>query len=358
MSPRRGRKPIEVEVVEQDEEFEEIEGKFRFLKGTTPDLSRKTPGALRATTRDDQRHLVGQAEFIPRQDDDLEVWSLSADDVCETDEDPPDVFDAVPWPLAVGLLGLSVVGAIVEARKEKERVKELEQPAREMEAVVAALPPAGWYSVASDLHELRYWDGSAWTNEFARVRNTATAAPADWYPDPTAPASQLRYWDGSSWTEHLQPTNVPADWYPDPSDPSFLRWWDGAMWTHHVAPAVDDGRAGELPFAANVGQGDIYMSCGEWEAHVRAWAAAGALEQSLWWRITHAHITDAHPGILETQRRMQTLTPAESAARLQSIVQGNPALTQQLAAHELLAFLTQGVGRAGSRQRMMPNEWP
>lgn len=26
--------------------------------------------------------------------------------------------------------------------------------------------------------------------------------PADWYPDPHAPAGHLRYWDGSAWTEH------------------------------------------------------------------------------------------------------------------------------------------------------------
>jgi uncharacterized protein YbjQ (UPF0145 family) len=28
--------------------------------------------------------------------------------------------------------------------------------------------------------------------------------PADWYPDPNAPG-QLRYWDGSRWTEHTSP---------------------------------------------------------------------------------------------------------------------------------------------------------
>jgi endonuclease YncB( thermonuclease family) len=34
-----------------------------------------------------------------------------------------------------------------------------------------------------------------------RVTN-GPSAPADWYPDPEAPAGHLRYWDGSAWTEH------------------------------------------------------------------------------------------------------------------------------------------------------------
>ncbi|MGD8201364.1 DUF2510 domain-containing protein [Ornithinimicrobium sp. W1679] len=335
------------------EEYEEIEGKLRFLKGTTPDVSRRTPGALRATTRDDQRRLVGQAEFLPKEDDGMEGWTLASDDVFETDADPPDAFDAVPWPLAVGLLGLGVVGAIVGARKEA--VEEPDQQARVIEAVGATLPPAGWYSVASDLDELRYWDGSAWTGEYARVQD-ASAAAADWYADPTAPASRLRYWDGSSWTEHVQPTNVPADWYPDPSDPSSLRWWDGTAWTPHVAPASDDGRVAEQQVARGVTQDRIHMSRVEWEAHVRAWVAAGALEQSLWLRIAHAHITDADQRTLETQRQMQTLTPAESAVRLQSIVQENPTFTQQVAVDQLLTFLTKENGLGEPRQRML-REW-
>ena len=34
-------------------------------------------------------------------------------------------------------------------------------------------------------------------------------AAAGWYPDPEDPA-QLRYWDGSSWTEHRAPAHQPA----------------------------------------------------------------------------------------------------------------------------------------------------
>jgi hypothetical protein len=34
-----------------------------------------------------------------------------------------------------------------------------------------------------------------------------TTAPPRWYPDPTNP-HQLRYWDGSQWTEHVAPVTV------------------------------------------------------------------------------------------------------------------------------------------------------
>jgi hypothetical protein len=41
----------------------------------------------------------------------------------------------------------------------------------------------------------------------ARVRRAAQSgatAPANWYPDPEVP-SQMRYWDGTQWTDHRQP---------------------------------------------------------------------------------------------------------------------------------------------------------
>ncbi|ROS31707.1 DUF2510 domain-containing protein [Cellulomonas sp. PhB150] len=51
------------------------------------------------------------------------------------------------------------------------------------------------------------------------------AAPADWYPDPHAPA-RLRYWDGARWTGYLV----------DPERPGVVRY-ERPPWV----PAVPGG---------------------------------------------------------------------------------------------------------------------
>lgn len=77
--------------------------------------------------------------------------------------------------------------------------------------------------------------------------------PADWHPDPEDPG-QLRYWDGTRWTEHVAPNpnapapvsastpttlTPPAGWHPDPDDSSKLRYWNGAAWTDEYRPIED-----------------------------------------------------------------------------------------------------------------------
>ncbi|MEV7961765.1 hypothetical protein [Oerskovia paurometabola] len=52
-----------------DDEYEYVKGIYKYKKGLTPDHSRENPDAWRATLRDDERHLSGQAEFIPGVDD-------------------------------------------------------------------------------------------------------------------------------------------------------------------------------------------------------------------------------------------------------------------------------------------------
>ena len=84
--------------------------------------------------------------------------------------------------------------------------------------------------------------------------------PADWYQDPEGAPGDLRYWDGTQWTEHRAPadrgatpsaTVQKADWYPDPEGaPGDLRYWDGTQWTEHRAPSSAPAAAPPPPVAA------------------------------------------------------------------------------------------------------------
>lgn len=87
---------------------------------------------------------------------------------------------------------------------------------------------------------------------------------AEWHPDPFG-RYELRYWDGSAWTEHVStqgrqatdslaaPPPVPVvltaavagGWHPDPIGRHEFRYWDGIKWTEHVA---SKGRQSIDPF--------------------------------------------------------------------------------------------------------------
>lgn len=89
---------------------------------------------------------------------------------------------------------------------------------------------AGWFPDPTPAHEgdLRYWDGTRWTEHTHTPVAAAVATPAPvavtpsvparanhtaaWLPDPTAgaPAGQLRYWDGGAWTEHTHAVSAVA----------------------------------------------------------------------------------------------------------------------------------------------------
>lgn len=92
----------------------------------------------------------------------------------------------------------------------------------------------------------------------------APQAPAGWYPDPHG-HQELRYWDGSQWTQYVgsrgpggavvpvadAPASAPsptAGWYADPYGQYELRYWDGSQWTEHVSAS---GHSGTPPAAGN-----------------------------------------------------------------------------------------------------------
>lgn len=90
-------------------------------------------------------------------------------------------------------------------------------------------------------------------------RESSTPVP-DWYEDPESPG-QLRYWDGTNWTEHRHTPDAGGDksgsmaagWYPDPEVPWRDRYFDGASWTEDLRadpeapPHIPSSTTAELP---------------------------------------------------------------------------------------------------------------
>jgi len=128
-------------------------------------------------------------------------------------------------------------------------------------ATVRRGAPASWLPDPAGRHQLRYWNGTTWTEHVSNNGQTTTDQPtttpaqpapaaAGWFPDP-AGRHQLRYWNGTTWTEHVsnngqtttdQPTTTPAQpapaaagWLPDPAGRHQLRFWNGTTWTEHVS---------------------------------------------------------------------------------------------------------------------------
>jgi hypothetical protein len=131
-------------------DYDEFPATIRVPKGTTLDQSRKTPGALRATARDADGHLAGQAEILPTQSEPESNMPWVVDSPVEdTPEEAPDISQLVPIALvaAVGIAA-GVAGAkLAQNRKQRRR-----------EAASIAAPtttPPGWYAEASDPTRLR-----------------------------------------------------------------------------------------------------------------------------------------------------------------------------------------------------------
>jgi hypothetical protein len=262
----------------------------------------------------------------------------------------PDISGLVPLAL-VAVAGIAVGAAGVKVAQNAKKKRRAAQ-AEHWGVVSVSSAPAGWYEVEGDPARLRYWNGFAWTNDYAQRAVSAPRIAADWYPDPSN-AAQLRYWDGSAWTHHvsLAPgvVRTPADWYPDPSNPAQFRYCDGSAWTSHVtsggestavAPQPATSSAGGRELASAHAEPKINMSSAEWKAHVEAWLRVGAVQQELWRRLSNANIQDADEATLEAQRRMEALTPEEGARRIQLMLEASPVLREQGSLVDLIRLIS------------------
>ena len=189
---------------------------------------------------------------------------------------------------------------------------------------------------------VRYVATPHYASEGAR---TSHVAPANWYPDPSNTAL-LRYWNGTAWTYHTTPRQgvaaTPANWFPDPSNAALLRYWNGTAWTHHTTPRQGTRVPATRP-TVPPGEPRLTMSSDEWQDRVRAWLAARAIGDELWGIITHAHIQDADPAVLEWQIEMRKLTPQQLSDRVRLTLEANPTLRDDFSLTEFMRFL--GIGR-------------
>ncbi|CUR58145.1 hypothetical protein NOCA2480125 [metagenome] len=267
--------------------------------------------------------------------------------------------------IAVAVVGMKIARSIARSRaRASERAEARRMAAAEAISRVQQARPT----------QAAYGQQPTWTPQV--TPNThVSATPADWYPDPSN-AAQFRYWNGAAWTNHERPRHAtaatPAGWYPAPSDPSQLRYWNGTLWTDHFTP-----RSGALPAiqpatmpvsdAGRVptgGEARISMSSAEWQNHVRAWMAAGAIERELWRRLSNAQINDADQLTLEAQRRMEQLTAEQGAQQIRLMLEANPGLGDELGLSEFLTYFLKNlaplgrnepvsIDRAGERRRTL-----
>jgi hypothetical protein len=317
-------------------------------------MSQGADGAAIGLLFDADNRLVGHAKLRWVEDP---VTDYSGP-LSGVDESTPEISGLVPLGL-VAVAAIAAAAGVRVAQHVRDR-REAERAELSTRATSSA-PPAGWYESANNPTLLRFWDGAAWSNDYARRTSTDPAVAAEWYPDPSN-AKRLRYWDGSAWTSHVSPrpgaVTAPPDWYPDPSNAAQLRYWDGTTWTHHVndnpaASAVVTATSCDVRQAAQDQQPRIHMSRAEWQAHVEAWARAGAIQQELWSRLTNARITDADGPSLESQRRWEELTPQQGAERVRLMLEADPSLRREDVLVEFIRLfgVSEGAPRAAVERR-------
>jgi len=78
--------------------------------------------------------------------------------------------------------------------------------------------------------------GQGWDSGLAGLA-TSYGIQVDDEPDPAPQHTPIPAPAGRSQPPVPAPAaGTRADWYPDPSDPATLRWWDGTRWTEHHTP--------------------------------------------------------------------------------------------------------------------------
>lgn len=325
----------EVAVVRR-KDYDEKLAKIRVPKGAKLTPSKKVPGALSPLVHG-KKGVNAQAVVIPvgsRERSRGFLGSLLGF-----------LVKAVLALLALGVvfvLASAVLAAVLEgAAVGLETVTEAASSASAYLVVGAA----GLALLALVMVVLRAgWFGA---RRRARKRASAEAAAVRHQATQAMPAPRFA------------PSTAPAYWYADPWDAAQFRYWDGATWTGHVRPRFAHPAPVAVPFAPQVtdiqatrvhDDRRITMSSAEWQNLMRAWLAAGAVEQALWQRLVHARISDADQVTLQAQSRMEQLTPELGAQKARLMLEANPHMRDDLPLLDFLASFLAAAGAARGEQ--------
>ncbi len=103
-------------------------------------------------------------------------WGAAPEETTTSDE--PQSFEPESVePVSVEPVSAEEVSVEELAAQVAEPEPAVEEPAVSEPAAVESTVPAGWYADPSGRYELRYWDGSAWTEHVSRAGQQFTDPP-------------------------------------------------------------------------------------------------------------------------------------------------------------------------------------
>ena len=108
------------------------------------------------------------------------------------------------------------------------------EPVEPVEQFAANGPEVGWYPDPAGRHEVRYWDGSRWTERVADNGVETTESATTDVLEVAADAIVAEPVGAEPIVPDVPPSWAP-DWYPDPTGRHEVRYFDGMTWTEHVA---------------------------------------------------------------------------------------------------------------------------
>jgi hypothetical protein len=118
-------------------------------------------------TPDDESPFIPAAEETPAPVEEPAGWAAAPDE--QTTETP------IETPVEEA--SIAELAAQVSEPEPEPAPEPVAEPAAESAPAVESAVPAGWYADPSGRFELRYWDGTAWTEHVSRAGQQFTDPP-------------------------------------------------------------------------------------------------------------------------------------------------------------------------------------